>query len=108
MGKFLVFTNAADGRDDEYNKWYDEVHAVEMCALPEYTGVTRYRLTDAQISLLKAWADGGAPEGDTRNKPVPPRFPEGWQAGEPDQVVSMTSSYSVAADGPDVLATAFG
>ena len=50
MGKFLVFTNAVDGRDDEYNKWYDEVHTVEMCALPEYTGVTRYRLTDAQMT----------------------------------------------------------
>jgi len=49
MGKFLVFTNAADGRDDEYNKWYDEVHAVEMCALPEYTSVTRWKLTDAQM-----------------------------------------------------------
>ena len=49
MGKFLVFTNAADGRDDDYNEWYDNVHAVEMCALPEYTGVTRYKLTDAQM-----------------------------------------------------------
>jgi hypothetical protein len=49
MGKFLVFTNAADGRDDDYNQWYDEVHAVEMCALQEYTGVTRYKLTDAQM-----------------------------------------------------------
>ena len=49
MGKFLVFTNAVDGRDDDYNQWYDEVHAVEMCALPEYTGVTRFKLTDAQM-----------------------------------------------------------
>jgi hypothetical protein len=49
MGKFLVFTNAVDGRDDEYNEWYDKVHAVEMCALPEYTGVTRYKVTDAQM-----------------------------------------------------------
>jgi hypothetical protein len=50
VGKLLVFTNAVDGRDDEYNKWYDEVHAVEMCALPEYSSVTRYRLTDAQMA----------------------------------------------------------
>lgn len=65
------------------------------------TFLNERRLTDAQISLLKAWADAGAPEGDTKNKPVPPHFPEGWQAGEPDQIVSMTNPYSVAADGPD-------
>ena len=27
------------------------------------------RLTDAQISLIRAWADAGAPEGDARDKP---------------------------------------
>jgi mono/diheme cytochrome c family protein len=59
------------------------------------------RLTDAQIALLKAWAEAGAPEGDAKDKPLPPKFPEGWQAGEPDQVVSMTDSHDVAADGPD-------
>ena len=43
------------------------------------------RLTDAQIALLRAWADAGAPEGDAKDKPVPPKFPEGWQDGQPDR-----------------------
>ena len=65
------------------------------------TFLNERRLTEAQIALLKAWADAGAPEGDAKDKPVLPSFPDGWQAGEPDQVVSMTDPYDVAADGPD-------
>jgi mono/diheme cytochrome c family protein len=59
------------------------------------------RLTDAQIATLRAWADTGAPEGNPADKPPLPQFPDGWQAGEPDQVVTMTDKYSVPADGPD-------
>jgi mono/diheme cytochrome c family protein len=59
------------------------------------------RLTDAQIELIKAWAEAGAPEGDAADKPVPPVFAEGWLGGEPDKVVNMPVKYSLAADGPD-------
>jgi mono/diheme cytochrome c family protein len=59
------------------------------------------RLTDAEIAAIEAWAKAGAPEGDPAKKPLPPPFLEGWQAGEPDQVVAMQSSYMVPADGPD-------
>ena len=41
------------------------------------------RLTDAQIALIAAWAKAGAPEGDAKAKPAPPKFTEGWSAGEP-------------------------
>jgi len=59
------------------------------------------RLTDAQLQLLKSWAEAGAPEGDPADKPAPPVFAEGWLGGEPDQVVKMPVKYSLAADGPD-------
>jgi len=49
MGKMLVFTNAVDGRDDEFNQWYDEVHLVEVLALPEFVDATRHKLADAQM-----------------------------------------------------------
>src|SRR3954451_10703364 len=49
MGKMLVFTNAVDGRDDEFNRWYDEVHLVEVLALPEFVGATRHKLAGAQM-----------------------------------------------------------
>ena len=49
MGKMLVFTNATEGRDDEFNQWYDEVHLEEVLALPEFVGATRHKLADAQM-----------------------------------------------------------
>jgi hypothetical protein len=59
------------------------------------------RLTDQQIATIADWAKHGAPEGDAAEKPTPPKFPEGWQAGEPDQVFKMTQAYSAPAEGPD-------
>ena len=59
------------------------------------------RLTDAQIALIAAWAKAGAPEGDAKDKPAPPKFTEGWSAGEPNRVVTMGSGHTVPADGPD-------
>ena len=59
------------------------------------------RLTDAQIATLRNWADHGAPEGDAAAKPVPPKFADGWLAGEPDQIFKMTQAYSLPAEGPD-------
>jgi len=59
------------------------------------------RLTDKQISTLRAWADAGAPEGNAADKPKPPVFTEGWLGGKPDKVLTMPTKYSLAADGPD-------
>jgi mono/diheme cytochrome c family protein len=59
------------------------------------------RLTDQQLATIRDWAAHGAPEGDAAQKPKPPKFPDGWLSGEPDQVFKMTQSYSVPAEGPD-------
>ncbi len=59
------------------------------------------RLTDAQIALIKDWAKAGAPEGDPSAKPEPPKFTDGWQGGQPDQVLTIPVKYSLPADGPD-------
>lgn len=59
------------------------------------------RLTEQQIATIKDWAMHGAPEGDAKDKPVPPTFTAGWMAGQPDQVIEMTQPYSVPAEGPD-------
>jgi hypothetical protein len=47
-GKRLVLCNATAGKEGEFNKWYDEVHAKELLALKGYSGITRYKV-DAQI-----------------------------------------------------------
>lgn len=59
------------------------------------------RLTDDQIALLADWANNGAPEGDASEKPTPPTFTVGWQAGQPDKVFTLSQKYSLPADGPD-------
>jgi mono/diheme cytochrome c family protein len=58
------------------------------------------RLTDQQIAMIRAWADGGAPEGDSV-KPQPPVFADGWLGGQPDKVLTFPSKFALAADGPD-------
>jgi mono/diheme cytochrome c family protein len=59
------------------------------------------RLTDEQLALLQQWAKNGAPEGDPALKPVPPKFIDGWQAGQPDKSFTLPAKFTVAADGPD-------
>jgi mono/diheme cytochrome c family protein len=60
------------------------------------------RLADADIATIRRWVDAGMPEGDRARLPEPPRFPQGWQLGEPDLVVQMAEPFEVPADGPDV------
>src|SRR5438045_4891872 len=45
------------------------------------------RLSDAQIATIAAWTDAGAPQGDPRDMPNLPQFTDGWQLGEPGQVI---------------------
>jgi hypothetical protein len=59
------------------------------------------RLTEDQIALIAAWAKAGAPEGDAKDKPTPPKFTDGWSAGQPDKVATMGHGYTVPADGDD-------
>ena len=38
----VLVNNKAEGRDDEFNKWYDEVHLGEVCGTGAYYAATRY------------------------------------------------------------------
>jgi peroxiredoxin len=60
------------------------------------------RLTEHEIEILRVWAETGCAPGDLSELPSPPRFPRGWQLGEPDLVLSLPEPYSVPAGGPDI------
>lgn len=47
MGKYImvVQSKAKEGRDDEYNAWYDNTHIHEICALPGVKSGKRYDAT---------------------------------------------------------------
>jgi hypothetical protein len=44
----VVLTNAVDGRDDDFNAWYDEVHLRDICAIPGMISARRYMAAPVQ------------------------------------------------------------
>ena len=46
----LVFSNAIEGRDDEFNDWYDNVHVPDLLGIPGVLSAQRYDLLDTAIS----------------------------------------------------------
>jgi hypothetical protein len=42
--QLLVFSNPAEGREDDYNQWYDTVHLGEVLQIPGFTAAQRYRV----------------------------------------------------------------
>jgi len=48
------------------------------------------RLSDKEKHVLAQWAAAGAPEGDPRDLPEPPKFADGWMIPEPDEVIYMS------------------
>lgn len=41
---YVVFSNPAEGRDDEYNRWYNDVHLDEVLQVPGFVSATRHRI----------------------------------------------------------------
>ncbi len=40
----LVFSNPSEGQDEEFNRWYDEKHVVDVLAIPGITSGQRFAL----------------------------------------------------------------
>ena len=45
-GLFLVFSNPVEGRDGEFNEWYDTVHVPEVLAIPGILSAQRFDLEE--------------------------------------------------------------
>jgi thiol-disulfide isomerase/thioredoxin len=60
------------------------------------------KLTAAQVTTLKQWADAGAPLGDPKDLPPAPKFAKGWRLGEPDLVLTMPAAWKTPATGADI------
>jgi hypothetical protein len=57
------------------------------------------KLTDAEKATIARWAEGGAPRGNDKDLPPPPKFAEGWSIGTPDAVLRMPQEFDVPASG---------
>jgi hypothetical protein len=42
--KFLVFTRPMDGREQEYDDWYQNVHLQDLVGVPGFKSAQRFRL----------------------------------------------------------------
>jgi len=58
------------------------------------------RLSSVEMETIKTWADGAKLEGDPKDMPAAPSFPDGWKIGKPDVVISIPT-HTLAATGPD-------
>ena len=75
--------------------------------LDKTVGIKHYKndrsLSDAEITTIVRWVDGGAPQGNPADLPPPLTFaPEAaWFIGEPDLKVTTPNDFTMYANGPD-------
>ena len=46
--KMLVFIRPLDGKEEEFNQWYNNTHLQEVVAVEGFISAQRYALTEAQ------------------------------------------------------------
>jgi hypothetical protein len=82
---------------EEIVGWAETIReVVDEGRMPPWYADPRYghfsnnpRLSDAEKSLIATWVANGCPQGDPADLPEPRQYAEGWQIGQPDQVVYM-------------------
>jgi hypothetical protein len=52
----IVFTSPVEGREDEYNDWYDNTHLAEFTALPGVISGKRFRLSPTGPMAKQSYA----------------------------------------------------
>jgi tetratricopeptide (TPR) repeat protein len=60
------------------------------------------RIRQEQIDAIQRWAKSGKLEGDPKDLPAAPVFPQGWQYGTPDVVLTMPRPYQLKPSKDDV------
>ena len=46
---FVVYSNPAEGREQEYNDWYSNQHLKDLLAMPGVISARRFKLSGTQI-----------------------------------------------------------
>ncbi len=88
--------------------WADTIcEVVQEGRMPPWFADPKYghflndaRMSDEEKVTLSTWVENGCPEGDAQDLPEPRKFAEGWQIGQPDQVVYMSDeAFTIPAEG---------
>src|SRR5215471_3727390 len=64
--------------------------------------VGQRRLRADQIETIRRWVEGGMKEGNAADLPPQPRWPDGWQLGKPDLVLTPARAFTLAPGTEDV------
>jgi hypothetical protein len=48
---YVVFSNPTSEREDEYNKWYNEVHLPDVLAVPGFVSARRFKIAQDDNKL---------------------------------------------------------
>ena len=51
---YLVFSAPKEGREEEYNRWYDEQHSPDVLRVPGFKAARRFRLSQTFASSPNA------------------------------------------------------
>ncbi len=97
-GSFLTY--------DSTRPWAQDIKAQVLArAMPPWFADPEYghfanerRLMDGEIRTLVDWVDGGAPEGNPKDKPAPVKWTAGWNL-RPDVIFDTPKSIPVPAQG---------
>jgi hypothetical protein len=47
----VVLSNAQDGTDEQFNRWYTETHLGDILTLPGYAAAQRFKLSETQLAM---------------------------------------------------------
>jgi hypothetical protein len=50
---FMVFSNPVPGTEDEYNKWYTNLHQLDVVSIPGFMTAQRYVVSENQLRMSK-------------------------------------------------------
>lgn len=52
--RYIMFTNAVAGREDEFNKWYDDVHFPDIARAEAFSRGERYEIVPSSFTSTSA------------------------------------------------------
>jgi peroxiredoxin len=59
------------------------------------------RMSEKEIDTISRWVDAGCPEGDRKDAPPAPTFPDGWVLGKPDLILEPADDFVLGPTGAD-------
>jgi hypothetical protein len=61
-----------------------------------------WRLTDAQVDIIRRWAEAHAPAGDSKDAPREQASGDGWKLGKPDMLLRLPQEQHIPGAGEDL------